>query len=102
MRFHFALPFAFLLAMGAVPQVASAQFPPIAREELSMTTDSKAPGAAAVYLYREETEDDPPAFRTIYARLKFLTDAGRSAATVHVSFPKTFVYNAVGSHYSRA
>src|ERR1700739_1482694 len=102
MRFHFALPFAFLLAIGAVPQVASAQFPPIAREELSMTTDSKAPGAAAVYLYREETEDDPHAFRTIYARIKVLTDAGRSAATVHVSFPKTFVYNAVGSNYSRA
>ena len=28
-----------------------------------MTSDPKAPGAAAVYLYREETEDDPHAFR---------------------------------------
>ena len=102
MRFHDALPFACLLAVGTIPSVAHAQFPPVSREELTMTSDPKAPGAAAVYLYREETEDDPHAFRTIYARIKVLTEAGKSAATVHVSFPKTFVYNAVGSNYSRA
>lgn len=101
MRLHGALPFVFLLALGAVPLVAHAQFPPVPREELTMTTDPKAPGAAAVYLYREETEDDPHAFRTIYARIKVLTDAGKSAAVVHVSYPKTFVFNAVGNNSSR-
>ena len=101
MRLHGDLPFVFLLALGAVPLVAHAQFPPIPREELTMTTDPKAPGAAAVYLYREETEDDPHAFRTIYARIKVLTDAGKSAAVVHVSYPKTFVFNAVGNNSSR-
>jgi hypothetical protein len=100
MRFRFTIPFAFLLAVSAVPMVARAQFQPVAREELAMTTDSKAPGAAAVYLYREETEDDPHAFRTIYARIKVLTDAGKNAAVVQVSFPKTFVYNAVGNNSS--
>ena len=102
MRFHDALPFVLLLAVGKIPSLAHAQFPPVSRDELTMTSDPKAPGAGAVYLYREETEDDPHAFRTIYARIKVLTEAGKSAATVHVSFPKTFVFNAVGSNYSRA
>jgi hypothetical protein len=101
MRFHDALPFAFLLAVGTVPLVGHAQFQPVSREELGMTSDPKAPGAAAVYLYREETEDDPHAFRTIYARIKVLTEAGKSAAVVHVSFPQTLVYNAVGTNFSR-
>jgi Transglutaminase-like superfamily/Domain of Unknown Function with PDB structure (DUF3857) len=101
MRFHGALPFFFLLTVVTVPQLAHAQFPPVAKEELSMTADPKAPGAAAVYLYREETEDDPHAFRTIYARIKVLTDAGKRAAVVHISYPKTFVFNAVGTNSSR-
>ncbi len=66
-----------------------------------MTSDAKAPGAAAVYLNREETEDDPHAFRTIYARIKVLTEEGKSAAVVHVNFPQTFVYNAAGTNSSR-
>jgi hypothetical protein len=101
MRFHGALPFVFLLTVVTVPRVAYAQFPPVSREELAMTADPKAPGAAAVYLYREETEDDPHAFRTIYARIKVLTDAGKSAAVVPISYPKTFVFNAVGNNSSR-
>ncbi len=101
MRFHDAMPLAFLLAVGSVPVVAHAQFPPVPKEELAMTSDAKAPGASAVYLYREETEDDPHAFRTIYARIKVLTEEGKSAAVVHVSFPETFVYNAAGTNSSR-
>src|SRR5579872_4035841 len=101
MRFHDALPLCFLLAVGSVPLVAHAQFPPVPKEELAMTSDAKAPGAAAVYLNREETEDDPHAFRTIYARIKVLTEEGKSAAVVHINYPKTFVFNAVGTNSSR-
>jgi Transglutaminase-like superfamily/Domain of Unknown Function with PDB structure (DUF3857) len=101
MRFHAVLPFAFLLTIVTIPRVVHAQFPPVSKEELTMTTDPKAPRAAAVYLYREETEDDPHAFRTIYARIKVLTDAGKDAAVVHISYPKTFVFNAVGNNSSR-
>jgi len=101
MRFNGALPFVFLLTAVTVPRIAHAQFQPVPKEELSMTADPKAPGAAAVYLYREETEDDPHAFRTIYARIKVLTDEGKSAAVVHISYPKTFVFNAVGTNSSR-
>ena len=101
MRFHDALPLSFLLAVGSLPLVAHAQFPPVPKEELAMTSDAKAPGAAAVYLNREESEDDPHAFRTIYARIKVLTEEGKSAAVVHVDFPQTFVYNAAGTNSSR-
>ena len=100
MRIHGAIPLVFLLALGFVPVIAHAQFPPIPKEELTMTSDPKVPGAAAVYLERQETEDDPHAFRTIYARIKVLTEAGKSAAVVHVTFPETFVYNAVGNNSS--
>ncbi len=100
MRFHHALPLTFLLAVGFVPLVAHAQFPPVSKEELAMTSDPKAPGAAAVYLDREETEDDPHAYRTVYAKIKVLTEAGKSAAVVHVKFPVTFVFNAVGNNSS--
>ena len=65
-----------------------------------MTSDSKAPGAAAVYLYREEADDDPHAFRTVYARIKVLTEEGKSAAVVHIDFPHTFIFNALGNNSS--
>lgn len=97
------LPFRFFLSLAivAVPVIARAQFQPVSKEELAMTSDPKAPGAAAVYLYREETEDDPHSFQTVYARIKVLTEAGKQAATVHVEFPTTFVYNATGDNFSR-
>lgn len=99
MRFHRWLHSVPLLALGIFPLSNHAQFSPVSKEELSMTSDSKAPGAAAVYLYREEMEDDPHAFRTVYARIKVLAEAGKSAAVVHVSFPITFVFNAQGNNY---
>ena len=99
MRHYLWLRFIPLLAIGIFPLPNRAQFPPVSKEELSMTSDPKAPGAAAVYLYREETEDDPHAFRTVYARIKVLTEAGKSAAVVHISFPTTFVFFAQGNNY---
>jgi len=66
-----------------------------------MTSDPKAPGAAAVYLYLEERVDDPHSFRSVYARIKILTEAGRELATVHVVYQKRFVFNAVGNNSSR-
>src|SRR6185369_11952759 len=101
MRFHNVVRIGLFLLVAAGPLVSYGQFQPPTKEELAMTSDPKAPGAAAVYLYREETEDDPHAFRTIYARIKVLTEAGKNAAVVHISYPKTFVFNAVGTNSSR-
>jgi hypothetical protein len=101
MRSHTVLGLGILAFLATVPLVSRAQFQPISKEELSMTADPDAPGAAAVYLYREETEDDPHAFRTVYGRIKVLSEEGKAAAVVHIDFPKTFVYNAAGTNSSR-
>jgi hypothetical protein len=47
------------------------------KEELAMTSDPKAPGAPAVYLYREETTDNRSHYISQYARIKILTEKGR-------------------------
>jgi Domain of Unknown Function with PDB structure (DUF3857)/Transglutaminase-like superfamily len=68
--------------------VLRAQFQEPTKEELQMTSDPKAPGAAAVYLYREEKVDDEKHFHTTYARLKILTEKGKELATVHVPYER--------------
>ena len=57
-----------ILLRGAVlffaavsPVIVCAQFQPPTDEELKMTADPKAPGAAAVYLDYVETANDPRA-----------------------------------------
>jgi hypothetical protein len=72
----------------AVPTVLRAQFPAPTQEELSMTSDAKAPGADAVYLYREETTDDNLHFHSVYARIKVLTEKGKELATVRVPYER--------------
>jgi len=101
MRSHIFVSLGVLCVVALTPLCSRAQFQPIPKEELTMSSDPAAPGAAAVYLYREETTDDPHAFRTVYARIKVLTEEGKAAAVVHVDFPKTFVFNAQGSNSSR-
>src|SRR6266700_4602283 len=101
MRLHGVLRSGFLLFIAAVPLVSYAQFQPPSKEELSMTSDPKAPGAPAVYLYREETTDDPHHFSTVYARIKVLTEAGKDMATVHVIYQRNFVFHASGDNSSR-
>ena len=61
----------------AVPSTLRAQFPAPTKEELEMTADPKAPGADAVYLYREETTDDSLHYHAIYARIKVLCEKGK-------------------------
>ena len=69
-----------------VPPTLRAQFPAPTREELEMTSDPKAPGADAVYLYREETTDDSLHYHAIYARIKVLTEKGKELATVRTPY----------------
>lgn len=102
MRIHRFLGFGSILLILAIPLVARAQFQPPSAEELKMTSDPKAPGAAAVVLYREETEDDPHHFRSVYARIKVLTEQGKDAATVRIRFPRVLVFKATGDNSSRS
>src|ERR1039457_6571569 len=101
MRFHRSVRFLLFLMVAAVPLLSYGQFQPPSTEELSMTSDPKAPGAPAVYLYREETTDDPHHVSTVYARSKVLTEAGKELATVHVSYRRNVVFHASGDNSSR-
>jgi hypothetical protein len=101
MRFHHVACFSLLLAGVTLPLIAHAQFAPPSKEELTMTSDPKAPGAAAVYLDRVETTDDPHHFGTVYARIKILTEKGTEAATIHIPYQRNFVYHATGDNSSR-
>ena len=75
-----------LLAALACSPILRAQFQPPTDEELKMTEDPKAPGAAAVYLNIDENEDDEIHYESIYARIKVLTEKGKELATVHIPY----------------
>jgi hypothetical protein len=84
MRIHNVLCHGVMLLGAAAPLAAFGQFQAPTAEELKMTSDPKAPGADAVYLYLEETEDDDKSFRTLYVRIKVLTEKGKELATVQI------------------
>jgi len=65
-----------------------AQFQQPTDEELKMTADPKAPGAAAVYLDIQETTNDPIHYRSTYERIKVLTEKGKELATVDIPYEK--------------
>jgi hypothetical protein len=74
-----------VLVLAATP-LLRAQFQQPTDEELKMTADPKAPGAAAIYLYREETTDDQLHFHGYYERIKILAEKGKELATVHIPY----------------
>jgi hypothetical protein len=73
---------------SAFPALLSAQFQSPSKEELEMTSDPKAPGADAVYLYREEKTDDNLHYHSYYVRLKVLTEKGKELATVRTPYER--------------
>lgn len=88
MRFHVFLGSIALLWLAASPLALRAQFQDPTPDELKMTADPKAPGAAAVYLYREETTDDDRHLHTYYVRIKVLADKGKDLATVRTPYER--------------
>lgn len=84
MRIRIAV--ALFLALVFPAALLHAQFQKPTKEELEMTSDPKAPGAAAVYLNIEETNDDPHHFETFYARVKVLQEKGKELATVEIPY----------------
>lgn len=72
----------------ALPTVLCAQFQAPAKEELQMTSDPKAPGADAVYLYREEKTDDTRHYHSYFVRIKVLSEKGKELATVRTPYER--------------
>ena len=79
------LPLACLIAVTSVASIARAQqWTAPTAEELSMTSQPEVPGAAAVYLFKEEITDDKLHMWSKYARIKVLTEAGKEYANVEL------------------
>src|SRR3569833_2472176 len=53
-----------------------------------MTGEPKAPGAPAIYLYRQEDRDDTESVVNVYVRLKILTEEGRKFGDVEIPYIK--------------
>jgi hypothetical protein len=75
-----------LVVIAASVAAVAQKFQEPTKEELQMTSDPKAPGAPAEFLYREEVTDNAYHFISEYARIKVLTEAGKEWATVEVPY----------------
>ncbi len=72
-------------------------WPAIAPEELSMTSVPEQPGAAAIVLLREEVWNDPQNNRSVYMRIKVLSETGRKYADVEIPYSRRhFTISEVG------
>ena len=67
-------------------QVNADEWQPISPEELKMTSVAEAPGAPAVYLYRQVDRDDTANHQYSYMRIKILTEEGRKYANLEIPF----------------
>jgi Domain of Unknown Function with PDB structure (DUF3857) len=77
-----------LLLALAIPSLLRAQFQQPTDDELKMTADPKAPGAAAVYLNITEITNRELNLESYYARIKVLADKGKELATVELPYEK--------------
>ncbi len=78
----------FAVSAMTVPAFAGEDWLPITQEELKMTSEPKAPGAPALYLYRQVDRDDIWSKEFHYDRIKILTEEGRKYANVEIPFFK--------------
>src|SRR5258708_26040 len=90
MRICATVRFAALSLCLVSPILSHAQFQEPTKDELSMTADPKAPGAAAVYFNVEEKTDDMLHYHSYYSRIKVLTEKGKEAATVRIPYDHGF------------
>lgn len=89
LRFLIPLLLGFLAALALpTPARAGEDWLPVTPEELKMTSELKAPGAQAIYLYRQLDRDDPLGREQHYDRIKIFTDEGRKYADVEIPFLK--------------
>lgn len=93
MNFRRVFLMAVVLMAGAAAQrttlVSGDDWLPISPEELKMTSVPEAPGAPAVYLYRQVDRDDSRnGHEYNYVRIKILTEEGRKYGDVEIPFFK--------------
>jgi hypothetical protein len=79
-----------VLAKSGASVSAGDEWQPISPDELKMTSDPKAPGAPAIYLYRQVDRNDTARAGSEYnyVRIKILTEDGRKYGNVEIPFEK--------------
>jgi hypothetical protein len=75
-----------LLCLPAFTPAHAEQWTQPTAEELQMTSQPEVPGAAAVYLYREEKTEDKYQVFNVYIRLKVLTERGKQYGDVELTY----------------
>src|SRR5450755_3984140 len=93
LRFRCQVAFIFVLFAANLlsPSPASAVgFQPVSADELKMTSETKAPGAPAIILFRQVDRDDRglTAHEDVYFRIKIFTEEGRKYADIEIPFWK--------------
>lgn len=79
------LPIAAIIVMLSAQARADSWTKPTP-EELQMTAEPAAPGAAAIYLLRDERADDKIHIHTTYVRLKVLSEKGKEYADQEITY----------------
>jgi hypothetical protein len=79
-----------LCGLGSIGMrsAAAEDWLPVSPDELQMTSEPDAPGASAIYLYRQVDRDDSGNFERVYVRIKILTEGGLKYANVEIPFMK--------------
>ena len=93
LRIFFVTLGVFTFAASFLPAAhAGDDWQPINPEELKMTSEPAAPGAMAIYLFREVDRDDVIHHENTYARIKILNEEGRKSGLCRGSslLAKTF------------
>ena len=78
------------LTTKPAPVFAYDDWQPISPDELKMTSEPAAPGAAAIILYREEKNDDNENFQYNYYRIKILSDEGKKYADIKIAYDNEY------------
>jgi len=80
---------ALLLSIALARALAfGADWPPISDSDRSFNSVPEQPGAPAVILTREQTDDNMNNVLTVYERIKILNEAGRKYATVELPYSR--------------
>jgi len=88
LAFLLILVAAALLFRPFLPTTSSDDWLPIDPADLKMTSEPKAPGAPAIYLYRQVDRKDATRAATEYnyVRIKILTEEGRQFANIEIPY----------------
>jgi len=75
-----------VLVCLCAPSPRAEDWLPVSPEDLTMTQDPLAPGAPAIYLYRQVERDDQSNVEKDYIRIKILTEEGRKYGDIEILY----------------